>query len=401
MIYKLHIDAFFITPEVQAVFEQAKEFRDLAKSRVNILPGGLPAAIEYYSSNRNPQLILIEEVGDDQAMMRDLAGLAEVCEPGTRVVIVGAVNDIGVYRQMIAQGISEYLVTPVAPREIVDSIMGIFTDPTQPPRGRLIAFFGARGGTGNSTVAHNAAWSLARHVDEDVILIDLDIPFGTSGLAFNGIDAKQTVADVLAQPDRIDLVLLERFLVKYDDRLQLLPSAGDLRTLPHLDAEAVDKLLDYARQMAAFVVVDLPHLWAPWVDYTVKMADDLVVVAQPDLASLRDCKNLVDMVAAKRGDGSSTRIVLNRHDAYKRSQLSAKDFEETLKIAPAMILPFEPNVFGTAANNGQMIGESNKTSKVAESFKQFALQLSGKQSVAKKQAGLMQWLKSEMKHKKK
>jgi Flp pilus assembly protein, ATPase CpaE len=400
VIYKLHIDAFYATPETQSALEQAREYRDLAKSRMNVLPGGLPGAVEYYSSNRNPQLILVEETSDDEAMMEHLAQLAEVCEPGTKVVVIGSVNDINVYRLLLGQGISEYLVPPVSPREIVDTVLAIFADPAQPPRGRMIAFYGARGGAGSSTLAHNVAWSLAKYLDEDVVLLDLDASFGTSSLAFNGIETKQAVVDVLSQPERIDVVLLERFLAKYDDRLQILPSAGDLRTVPNLDVEAVDKLLDFSRQMAAYVVVDVPHVWAPWVDYTLKMADELVLVSRPDLASLRDCKNLVDMVAAKRGDGNPTRVVLNCNDSYKRTQLSAKDFQETLNLEPAMVLPFDPNLFGAAANNGQMIGEANKTSKIADSIKQLAMLVSGKQTPPKKHASLMDWLRLDMKRKK-
>lgn len=400
MIYKLNIDAFVATPETSEAMEQAREHRDLAKSRLTVMQGGLPAAVAYYSDNRTPQLIIVEETGDDQTMMEHLASLAEVCEPGTKVVIIGTVNDISVYRHLIGQGVSEYLVAPVAAREIVDAIGTIFADPTQPTRGRMIAVIGARGGVGSSTVAHNLAWSIAQSVDEDTILVDLDVPFGTSGLAFN-MDSKQTIGDALAQPERIDMVLLERFLVKHDERLQVLMSAGDLRVPPDMDIEAVDKVLDLVRQMAAFVVVDLPHLWAPWVDFTLKSADEMVVVAQPDLANLRDCKNLVEIVGAKRGEGNAPRIVLNKMDAHKRTQLSPKDFEETLRVAPTLSVSFDPNIFGAAANNGQMVGEASKSSKPAESFKQLALQLTGRQPVqAKKHPSLLGWLKVDMKSKK-
>lgn len=400
MIYKLNIDAFVATPETSEAMEQAREHRDLAKSRLNVMQGGLPAAVAYYSDNRTPQLIIVEETGDDHAMMEHLASLAEVCEPGTKVVIIGTVNDISVYRHLIGQGVSEYLVAPVTAREIVDAIVTIFADPTQPTRGRMIAVIGARGGVGSSTVAHNLAWSIAQSVDEDTILVDLDVPFGTSGLAFN-MDSKQTIGDALAQPERIDMVLLERFLVKHDERLQVLMSAGDLRVPPDMDIEAVDKVLDQVRQMAAFVVVDLPHLWAPWVDFTLKSADEMVIVAQPDLANLRDCKNLVEIVGAKRGEGNAPRIVLNKMDAHKRTQLSPKDFEETLRVAPTLSVAFEPNVFGAAANNGQMVGEASKSSKPAENFKQLALQLTGRQAVqAKKHPSLLGWLKVDMKSKK-
>ena len=393
MIYKLNIDAFAVTPEFQAVAEQARDDRQFAKSKFNVFPGGLGAAITYYQDHPTPQVILVEDVDDKHLMIERLGALAEVCEPGTKVIVVGAANDILIYRTLISQGVSEYLVAPVSARQIIEAVETIFADPSSQPRGRLITFYGARGGVGSSSVAHNVAWSLSQAIADEVILIDLDLAFGTAGLAFN-IDTKQTVVDVLAQPERIDVVLLERFLVKYDDHLQVLSAPGDLRAMYDIAYEGLDRLLDFARQMAPYVVVDCPHIWSPWTAALLSVSEDVVVVAQPDLPNLRDCKNLMDSVVSKRSEAYPTRLVLNRVDAFKKTQLTAKDFEDTLNLAPLASIPFDPVVFGTAMNNGQMIGEAAKGHKIAESFRQLALQLTGRTAVSKKkQADLLGWLK--------
>lgn len=376
MIYKLHIDAFAATPETARVFGQLREDRDLAKSRIAVHDGGLAAAARFYAENPTPQVILVEEVGDDREMMEHLGMLAEVCEPGTKVIVVGQLNDIGVYRTLMAQGVSEYLYAPVTVRQITDTLGAIFADPSAAPRGRLLAVFGARGGVGASTLAQNVAWETAQALGEDIIYIDFDVSFGTSPLAFNA-EAKNDLGDALAQPERIDAVLLERFLVRYGDHLQILMGAGDLRAQPSYDPEAVDKVMEVARQMAPVVVADVPHIWAPWTEQLLRTADDLVVVAQPDLANLRDCKNLVEQVIGRRGD-LPTRLVLNRVDAYKKTQLSAKDFQETLGFAPALSIPFDPNLFGTASNHGQMLGETARTHKTVEALRHLAGQMTGR-----------------------
>lgn len=397
MIYKLHIDAFAVSPEVRQALQQVKEDRDLAKSRVNLLEGGLVRAADHYSDNSTPQVIIAEETGDDQEMIEHLARLAEVCEPGTKVIVLGQINDIGAYRYLMAQGVSEYLVTPVSAQEILNTIQSIFADPSAPPRGKLLAFVGARGGVGSSTLAQNVAWQLSEMIADDVIYIDFDIAFGTAGLAFN-TDSKQTVAEALAAPDRVDPVLIERFLVKYGDHLRLLLSPADLRPEFPIEVEAVDKVLDITRQMAPFVVADVPHMWAGWTDHLMRVADELVITALPDLPNLRDAKSLVDQFVPKRGDALPTRVVLNRMDAYRKTQLGAKDFQETLGIAPLAMLPFDPNLFGAASNNGQMLAETAKTHKIVDSIKQVAGQLSGRQAVAKKKAsGMMSWLTADTK----
>lgn len=392
MIYKLHIDAFAVTPEIRLALQQMKEDRDLAKSRVNLLEGGLVRAIDYYADNSTPQVIIAEETGSDQELIDNLGRLAEVCEPGTKVIVLGQLNDIGVYRYLMAQGVSEYLVTPISAQELLLAIQSIFSDPAAPPRGKLLAFVGARGGVGSSTLAQNAAWQLAEMIGDDVIYIDFDLAFGTAGLSFN-TDSKQTVAEALAAPERVDPVLIERFLVKYGDHLKLLLSPADLRPEFPIEVEAVDKILDIVRQMAPFVVADVPHLWANWTDHLLRVADELVIVATPDLPCLRDSKNMVDQFVPKRGDALPTRLILNRIDAFRKTQLAAKDFQETLGVAPMASLPFEPNLFGSASNNGQMLGEAAKTHKVVDAIRQVAGQLSGRQTVAKRKAsGMMAWL---------
>ncbi|MBY0431965.1 MAG: pilus assembly protein CpaF, partial [Rhodospirillales bacterium] len=290
MIYKLHIEAFASTAVTRTALDEVARDRLLSRSTFAVSEGGIAAAIAHYSENPSPQLMIVEDTGEQAGLMERLASLAEVCEPGTRVILVGAVNDILTYRTLMSQGLSDYLVGPVTARDVMASIAAIFSDPSAPPRGKLWAFLPARGGTGSSTLAQNMAWSLSEAISDDVILIDLDLAFGTASLAFN-IEAKQTVADVLSQPDRLDLQLMERYLVKHNDHLQVLAAPSELQTHYRIETEALYKVLDLARQMAPYVVLDLPHAWEPWSEAAAAMADELIVTALPDLPNLRDCKN--------------------------------------------------------------------------------------------------------------
>lgn len=396
MLIRVTIDAFALTPETAEVLKELRDDRLLAKSRMEVLPGGLPGAIQAYRDKQSPQVVVVEEDDDDATLLERIDQLADLCEPGTRVIVIGRLNDIKLYRTLTARGVSEYLLAPVSRAQLMDALTGLFADPGASPRGKVIAVWGARGGAGASTLAQNLAWSLSTQLGEDVAYIDLDLAFGTSVLAFN-LDAKQGVAELLAQPDRLDSVLLDRFLLAYDDHLKVLSSAGDIRNTPPISIEAVDRLLELASRMVPALVVDLPHVWADWSEHILAAADEVVLVARPELASLRDCKALLDVMAARRGEAAPIRLVVNGFDNAKKTQLTAKDFEETLGIKPALLVPFEPALFGEAGNNGQMLGEAAKSHKVVELIAGLALHLAGRgparKAVVSKRKSLFSWLK--------
>ncbi len=218
-------------------------------------------------------------------MLQKIDLLAEVCDPGTQVIVLGNVNDVQIYRSLVRQGVTDYLVPPVDAKQVLDTITGICADPNDMPPGRVIAFIGAKGGTGSSTVAHNTAWSLSKMFDDDVSVLDLDLAFGTVGLAFN-LEAQQGIEDALSHPERLDEVLLERFTAKQDEHLFLLTSHGSLETDAEIDPEAFDVLLNLVRRTAPFVILDLPHLWSRWTRHALGMADEIVLMHDGEIEQI-------------------------------------------------------------------------------------------------------------------
>jgi pilus assembly protein CpaE len=370
--YKVGIESFVMTPASRAVIEEIKGDRRLLRSEVAVHDGNLETAFAYFSQNHTPDLIIVEENGNDAALMDGLEKLAEVCAPNTRVIVIGTLNDIRLYRTLLQSGVSEYLVQPVTSKSIIDAIDAIYADPSRQTRARLVAFYGAKGGTGSSTVAHNTAWTIAQMGNQDVTVIDTDLAFGTAALAFN-LEPKQTLADALSNPERLDASLIERFLVKYDNKLSLFASPATLRAFSHIETEALDKVLELSRSASDFLIIDMPHVWTPWVQQVLIEADEVVVTATPELACLRDAKSLNDFLSDKRGEDGKLKFVLNHVDPSKKTQLTAKDFQETIGIEPLQVLPSDTALFGQAANNGQMIGEVNKTHKAVEQFRQIAI----------------------------
>jgi pilus assembly protein CpaE len=368
---RIAIHVFAERQDTLAAAERAGQDRRLSRATTQIRVGGVAAAIDTYQHEPTPPLIVVECLKDPQSLLAEVDQLAEVCDAGTKVVIIGATNDILLFRELMRRGVSEYLVAPIQPLQLISAIGGLFADPAQPFVGRSIAFVGARGGAGASTVAHNTAYAMSERIGANTVIVDYDLPFGTAGLDFNQ-DPLSGVADALSQPDRLDPVLLDRMMVRCTDKLSLFAAPATLDTDWDVSPEAFEEVTSQIRSTAPFVVLDLPHLWSGWMRRTLIAADEVVVVATPDLASLRNAKNMIDLIKQGRPNDAPPRLVLNQVGVPGRPEIPAKEFGNALGLHPSLIIPFDAKVFGSAANNGQMILDSGAKSKPAEAFQTLA-----------------------------
>lgn len=370
-IPRIAVHVFAERQDTLASAERAGQDRRMSRATTQIRIGGVAAAIEAYQSEPTPPLIVVESMKDAQTLLWEIDQLAEVCDAGTKVVIIGATNDILLFRELMRRGVSEYLVAPVQPLQLISAIGGLFADPAQPFIGRSIAFVGARGGAGASAVAHNTAYAMSERIGVNTVIVDYDLPFGTAGLDFNQ-DPLGGVADALSQPDRLDATLLDRMMVRCTDKLSLFAAPATLDADWEIGPDAFEEVTSRIRSTAPFVVLDLPHLWSGWMRKTLIAADEVVIVATPDLASLRNAKNMFDLIKQARPNDAPPRLVLNQVGVPGRPEIPAKDFGAALGVHPSLIIPFDAKVFGAAANNGQMIVDSGAKTKAAEAFETLA-----------------------------
>jgi pilus assembly protein CpaE len=382
-IPRISIAAFCERPETGALIHNAADDRRMAKAHVDVELGGLPAAIERFHDETTPNLLIVESGMRGRGLFDQLEELAGVCDPDTKVVVIGASNDIALYRGLMKRGVSEYLVPPMSPMHLIRAISELFLDPEQPFSGKTIAFIGAKGGVGSSTIAHNASWALTEGLQSDAVLVDMDLSFGTAGLDFNQ-DPAQTLGDALSEPDRLDEALLDRLLVRCTDRLSLFSAPATLDREWEFTPTAYDMVLEKVRRQAPFIALDLPHIWLPWVKQTLLTSDEVVVTVTPDLASLRNAKNLFDLILGARPNDEPPKVVINMAGIPKRPEIPLKDFADALGAPPVLVLPFEPQLFGKAANNGQMIMEVDAKSKAADGFAHLAGLVSGRTSAPRR-----------------
>ena len=396
---RITLQAFCETPAVAATMQAAVADRRMDKAHARIQMGGPAAAVEAFRAAPTPNIIVLEAVADPATLVGHLEALSESCDAGTKVVVIGHVNDVQLYRDLIRRGVSEYLIAPLEPLDVLRTLSELYVSPEARNLGRVIAVVGAKGGVGASTVAHNISWAIARNLDASTVVVDLDIAFGTAGLNFNQ-DPPQGIAEAVFAPERLDSNLLDRLLSRCSDNLALLAAPAVLDRTVDLDEDAFEQLFELLRASVPCIILDVPHQWNAWVKRTVLGADEIVIVAEPELASLRNAKNLVDLSRASRPNDAIARLVLNRVGVPKRPEISAGEFSKALGIDVLSTIPFDAQLFGTAANNGQMIAEVQAGSKATEAFTQIASALTGRGEAKRSRRSLLEPFVAKLKRRK-
>jgi pilus assembly protein CpaE len=363
-IPQITIHAFCQTPSLISAMEHAASDRRMARATAKLLPGGVAAAIDLYRKETSPNLIVIENRAPVVELYAQLEVLADLCVAGTKVIVIGTDNDVAVYRELLFRGISDYAVAPLDPLAIISLVSRAYQESDTSRFGRILAFIGASGGVGSSTIAQNVAATIARSYGCSVIFADLDLPFGTAGLGFD-LNPSETISQALNDGSRLDDILLERLLTKHEEHLHVLTAPSTLDHAHDLTEDAFDRVLDVAQANASVVVLDVPHVWTSWVKKTLLTADEIIITALPNLASFRNVKNLVEMLKKARLNDEPPKLVLNQIGVPKRAELKPEHFADGLKIRPMACIPFDISV-AAAGNHGQMIADGAPKSAVVK-----------------------------------
>jgi pilus assembly protein CpaE len=374
---RISVQSFCESTEVATVIDEATKDRRLSKAHVKTHMGGIPAAIEAFRSAPTPNLIVIESDSDRGTLVQQLESLAEFCDAGTKVMVIGHENDISLYRDLISRGVSDYVVAPIDPLGFIRQVSALYNGQNKEAIGRVIAVVGAKGGVGASTLSHNLAWSISRELELQTIIADLDLPFGTAGLDFNQ-DPPQGIAEAVFSPERLDANFMDRLLSKCSDTLSILAAPVSIERNYDLSEQSFEGLLDILRDTSPAVVLDVPHQWLGWTRRVLVGADEVAIVVTPDLANLRNAKIIMDSLRAARPNDMAPRIIINMTGVPKRPEIPIADFAKAMELTPLGTIPFDPKLFGTATNNGQMLAEVEASSKIVETIDDMGQQLMGR-----------------------
>ncbi len=338
--------------------------------------GGVAEATVYLAGDPTVRTLIVDLSGHPDAF-KALDRLAEVCTPGTAVIALGEVNDVAFYRRLRGAGVADYLVKPVTTEAFSHALMAasqppvtIGQDKAARPRGDVVAVIGARGGVGTTMVATSLAWLFAEEAHRRTMLIDLDVRWGTTGLALD-VETSHGLCEVLANPERIDSLFVSSAASRIGDRLSLLASEEPLDAVAEARPGAIELLLKEARRDSERIVMDVPRLGADFVRRAFAEASIIVIVTDFSLAGLRDAGRLAGL-AKEAAPEAKCLIVGNRAGAYKKSELPVAEVQKSLKTTLAAIIPEDRAAVLEALNTGKPLPKAAPGSKVVAALRGLA-----------------------------
>jgi pilus assembly protein CpaE len=338
--------------------------------------GGIAEATVYLAGDPTVRTLIVDLSGNPDAF-KALDRLAEVCTPGSVVIALGEVNDVALYRRLRAAGIADYLVKPVTTEAFSHALMtasqpavSIGQDKAARPRGDVVAVIGARGGVGTTMVATTLAWLFAEEAHRRTMLIDLDVRWGTTGLALD-VETSHGLCEVLANPERIDSLFVSSAASRIGDRLSLLASEEPLDAVAEARPGALELLLKEARRDSERIVMDVPRLGADFVRRAFAEATIIIIVTDFSLAGLRDAGRLVSL-AKEAAPEAKCLVVGNRAGAYKKSELAPAEVQKSLKTTLSAIIPEDRAAVLEALNTGKPLPKAAPGSKVVAALRGLA-----------------------------
>jgi pilus assembly protein CpaE len=370
-----HLLAFVADAETERVLREC--LAHLALSQGEIMRGGIAKAIEYLGSQRSPNTLIVDISGVDLPVSQ-IRALEEVCEPGVVVIAIGTRNEIGLYRDLVQAGVSEYIVKPLNTQLLSRALSaGPATGAAAPIHlklGTMVALIGARGGVGTTTLAVNLAWHLANRQSRRVALVDLDLQNGDCALALN-IKPTSGLREALVNPGRIDNTLLERVMMPVGNRLFVLSSEEPLRDNLRFTPEAVETLVNALRDQFHYVVLDIPRTPEPPYQRALDLADFRVIVCDQTLRAVRDTVRLRGALGEVDGKHRNL-LVVNRLGEGGRLAVTLQEMRKVLDLRPSAVIPFEPKSFTAAITNSQVA--ASRRGKLADAIGALVLELSGR-----------------------
>ena len=329
--------------------------------------GGLRNAVQSLSISASPNILMVDlsESGDP---LSDINALAEVCEPGTVVIAVGQVNDVRLYRDLLASGIHDYLLKPLSPGQVRDSLVAaqaVFANPKQhdpavAKRHISTAVIGTRGGVGASTLATSLAWLFSADEKMPTALLDLDVHFGTGALALD-LEPGRGLTDAIENPGRIDGLFIERAMIRANDNLAILSAEAPMNTPLMTDGAAFVQLEEEFRQAFEMTVIDLPRNMLINFPHLLADVNVALIVAEMTLASARDTIRILSWLKTNAAHVQPV-VIANKVQAGV-AEISKGDFEASIERKIAFSIPFDLKAATNAAKLGQTFADANRSAK--------------------------------------
>jgi pilus assembly protein CpaE len=343
--------------------------------------GGLRNAVQSLSISASPNILMVDlsESGDP---LSDINSLAEVCEPGTVVIAIGQVNDVRLYRDLVASGIHDYLLKPLTPGQVRDALVNaqaVFAmpkhhDPATAKKHVSVAVIGTRGGVGASTIATSLAWLYSGDEKLPTALLDLDIHFGTGALALD-LEPGRGLTDAIENPGRIDGLFIERAMIRANDHLAILSAEAPINSPLMTDGAAFIQLQEEFRQAFEMTVIDLPRNMLINFPHLLNDVNVVLLVTEMTLAGARDAIRMLSWM--KSNAGHIQPIVVANKVVPGTGEISKADFEASIERKIGFTIPYDARAAANAAKLGQTFADANRSAKAGVMIRDIARAVQG------------------------
>jgi len=338
----ISIGVFILSEELRNGFNEFELTTIARKARITAFDAGSNAAIEALE-HMSFDLIFLELDGSSDEILHKVSDISSKCPPGTKAIVASNVNDIELYRKLMNCGVSDYVTPPFTSAKITEAISKIYAE-NRSKQSKVISFLGAKGGVGSSVLAQNTAYYAANVLNEKTIILDFDLNFGTCSINFD-ITSKNSFSDLIQNSAQIDELLLERVIEKSSENLSIFALYNNPTHQIENLSEKFIKIIESAKKLADLVVVDLTNFASKDTAAVLRYVDEIILVAEPDLANLRNTitwKRYLDELGA---DAGSLHLILNKMRTHPRSALSDHDFKRMSSLEVCSLISFEPEVF--------------------------------------------------------
>lgn len=320
------IAAFAQSDEILAILHELKAHPLLTRAQYDAFPGKIDTITNKYPAGGTPELLILEHDGP----MQELERLADISAETTQLIVLSRNNDISRYRRLLDQGGADYLFTPITPELLLESISRTFARAENRKVGKLITFFSCGGDSGNSTVAQNAAVVLSQLPEKRVMLLDFDLYTGTAALTFD-LNPIRGLRDLLRDAKFISAKEISKIAHDRSASLQILCAIPALEPGFALKADHFVDVLDQARTLADYVVVDMPSGWSLLHSKLLAMTEHAVLVTAPSLGSFQTLNNIENLARKLRQNLPPGDVVINRWTPLAEKLLPMRLFQDSAK----------------------------------------------------------------------
>jgi len=345
--------------------------------------GDLAIARKAIDPKAPPDLMLLDVSGNADPVAA-LGEIIQLCPRATRVLVIGSVNDVSLYRSLTSLGVIDYLVKPISGEVLHDALAALLDErgPSGGVQTRVTAFLGARGGIGTTSLAVATAWYFVHEFHQRAALIDLDLHFGTLALGLD-LEPGRGLREALEHPERIDSLLISSAMSSAGERLKVLAGEESLEESMHFHAEGFGPLFEILANDFDQLVIDLPRSLDDGSRHVISNVDSFLLVTDLSLAGLRDALRIMDLVK-RIGSKASPLLVASQVGAPHRGEISQREFERGLGQSLDHVITYDPKAAVAMARHGKAMPAVARASKAAEEILALAQRLSGREASKKR-----------------